>query len=252
MKTVSQPITEVINITDANTPEIFKKIKKTSISQSISGNYTGHLLRYDWSGQNIISNTSLEIELKQDGTQLTGEWKEVAGDKVAFTAEIKEDAIFFKDSKIDRTEHFYKGGLNTYEFKEAQLQLLQTSESLFLVGNIELYNIKERENEKPMYLILEKKQSSITVTQESEILSKVMVYPNPFSSSFELSFDLTDTTDVIASIYSLTGNQLYTTQWNNLESGLQKKNISFNAPSGYYVLRLNYGEQIKSSILIKK
>lgn len=251
-KTVSKPIDEIITITETDAPETFKKVKQARITQNISGNYTGTLLRYDFSGQNIISNTPLEIDLKQDGKQLTGEWKEEEGDTVAFNAEIQENAIVFKDSKIDRTEHFYKGSLNTYEFKEAQLQLIQTNESLFVVGNLQLYNIKERENEKPMYLILEKKQAPVTVTRESEILSKVVVYPNPFVSSFELSFDLTETTDVTASIYSLTGNQLYTTQWNNLEQGIQKKNISLNVPSGYYVLHLNYGQQVKSLILIKK
>lgn len=250
-KTVSKHIDEVITITETDTPETFKKIKQAPITKNISGSYTGNLLRYDWSGQNIISSTPLEINLQQEGKQLSGEWKETAGDTVAFNAEIQENAIIFQDTKIDRTEHFYKGSLNTYEFKEAQLQLLQTDESLFLVGNLQLYNIKERENEKPMYLILEKKHNQTEITTESEILSKVVVYPNPFSSSFDLSFDLVQTTDVTASIHSLTGNLLYTTKWNNLEQGTQKKNISLNAPSGYYVLRLTYGQEVKTTILIK-
>lgn len=252
IKTVSKPIDEVITITEADAPDTFKKVKQAPVTGSIAGSYIGTLLRYDFSGQNIISTTPLEITLSHDGKVLDGVWKETAGDTVVFNAEIQENAIVFKDSKIDRTEHFYNGNLNTYEFKEAQLQLLQTDESLFLVGNLQLYNIKERENEKPMFLILEKKQVPITVTQESEILSKVVVYPNPFASSFELSFDLAQTTNVTASIYSMTGNLLYTNQWNNLEEGTQKKNISLNAPSAYYILRLNYEEQVKSSILIKQ
>ncbi|MBD0723853.1 hypothetical protein B6A10_01525 [Flavobacterium sp. L1I52] len=252
LKTVSKPIDEVITITETDAPDTFKKVKQAPIAQNISGNYTGTLLRYDFSGQNIISSTPLEINLQQDGKQLTGEWKEIAGDTAIFNARIQDDAIVFEDSRIDRTEHFYKDTINSYEFKDAKLQLLQTDESLFLAGNLQLYNIKEWENEKPMYLILEKKQDQTTVTQESEVLSKVVVYPNPFGSSFELSFDLTEETNVNASIYSMTGNQLYTTRWNNLEQGVQKMNISLNAPSGYYILRLNYGQQVKSSILIKQ
>lgn len=205
-----------------------------------------------FSGQNIISTTPLEITLSHDGKVLHGVWKETAGDTVTFNAEIQENAIVFHDSKVDRTEHFYQDKLNTYEFKEAKLQILQNNESLFLVGNLQLYNIEERENEKPMYLILEKKEIPFTVSEESEILSKVVVYPNPFASSFELSFDLAETMNVTASIYNMTANLLYTTQWNNLEKGTQKKNINLNAPSGYYILRLNYGQQVKSSILIKQ
>lgn len=250
VKTVSKPIDEIITITEPEVPETFKKVKQTSIKESISGGYTGNVVRYDWSGQNIISSTPLAILLQQDGKQLIGEWKEEAGDTVSFTAQIQDDAIVFKDSKIDRTEHFYKGGLNTYEFKNAQLQLLKTEESQFLIGNIQLYNIKQRENEKPMYLILEKKQDKAVKIQET--ISAVTIYPNPFTSSFELRFDLATTTNVTASVHSISGQTLYTTQWQHLEQGIQTKNISLNAPSGYYVLRLNNGQEVKTTILIKK
>ena len=251
-KTVSKPIDEVISVTETAAPKTFKKVKQTAINSNIAGNYTGTLLRYDWSGQNIISNTPIAIDLNHDKKQLTGVWKEEAGDTINFNAEIKENAITFKDTKIDRTEHFYKGSLNSYDFKEAQLQLIQTEESLFLIGNLQLYNIKERENEKPMYLIVEKKNKVTAITAESEMLSRVVVYPNPFISNFELSFDLVQNMDVTASIYSITGNQLYTTQWKNLEQGTQKKSINLNVPSGYYILHLNYGQQVKTAILIKK
>lgn len=158
LKTVSQAIPEVITITETEAPETFRSVKQASITTNISGSYTGHLLRYDWSGQNIISKTPLQIDFTQEGTQLVGVWKEEAGDTVAFNAQIQENAILFQDSKIDRTEHFYKDTVATYQFKEAKLQLLQTDESLFIIGNLNLYNIKERENERPMYLILDKKQ----------------------------------------------------------------------------------------------
>ncbi|MEN9908859.1 MAG: hypothetical protein RLZZ540_2008 [Bacteroidota bacterium] len=251
-KTVSKPIDEIISVTETDVPKTFKKVKQAAINTNISGNYTGTILRYDWSGQNIISNTPITIDLNQDKKQLTGVWKEEAGDTINFNAEIQENAITFKDTKIDRTEHFYKGGLNSYEFKKAQLQLIQTPESLFLIGNLQLYNIKERENEKPIYLIVEKKNRGTEITSESEILSRVIVYPNPFISNFELSFDLVQNMDVTASIYSITGNQLYTTQWKNLEQGTQKKSINLNVPSGYYILHLNYGQQVKTAILIKQ
>lgn len=251
LKTVSTPIPEVITITDSEFPESFKKVKQARIVTNISGNYTGQLLRYDWSGQNIISKTPLQIDLKQTENQLSGEWKEEDGDTTPFTASIQENAITFQNSTINRIDHFHKDTPTEYEFKEAKLQLLETPESLFLVGNLQLYNIKERENERPMFLILEKKQVK-TMTQEVEIISKVIVYPNPFASSFELGFNLAQNADVNASIHSFTGKLLYTTQWNNLERGPQIKQISLNAPSGNYVLRIAYGNEVKTSILIKK
>lgn len=249
-KTVSQAIPEVITITETEAPETFQKVKQAPISTNISGSYIGQLLRYDWSGQNIISKTPLQIDLTQEGKQLVVVWKEQAGDSVAFNAQIQENAIVFQDSKIDRTEHFYKDTVATYQFKEAKLQLLQTDESLFIIGNLNLYNIKERENERPMYLILDKKQKKNS--SANEIFSSVVIYPNPVVSDFNLSFDLAKDVDATMSIYYITGRELYREQWNNLSAGKQTKTIALNAPAGYYLLRLTYGNEVKTTLLIKK
>ncbi len=250
IRTVSQAIPEVITITETEAPETFQKVKQAPITTNISGNYSGHLLRYDWSGQNIISKTPLQIELAQEGTQLVGVWKEEAGDTVTFNAQILENAIVFQDSRIDRTEHFYKDTVAAYQFKEAKLQLLQTDESLFIVGNLALYNIKERENERPMYLILDKKQEK--ASEEKELFSSVVIYPNPVVSDFSLSFDLAKDVDATMSIYYITGRELYREQWNGLIAGKQTKTLALNAPPGYYLLRLTYGTEIKTTLLIKK
>lgn len=249
-KTDSSTIAEISKITEINVPETFQKVKQQPIKSDISGSYNGYLTYYDWSGQNNISSTPLEIELNQDGKELTGKWKETNGDTTPFTAQIEENGIIFKNSNIDRTEHFYKGSLNTYEFREAQLQLLQTDESLFLIGNLQLFNIKERENEKPMYLILEKKQ--VKTTEVPEIISSVVIHPNPVVNDFNLSFNLAQAADVTMNIYYMTGRELYSEQWKNLQQGTQTKTLALNAPSGYYLLRLTYGNEVKTTLLIKK
>lgn len=249
-KTDSSTITEVITITETVAPEPYKKVKQQNIKSNISGSYVGHLTYYDWSGQNIISTSPLQIELKQDGKKLSGEWKETAGNTAVFTAQIQDDAIVFQDSKIDRLEHYNGIKPVTYEFSNAKLQLLQTEESLFLVGNLQLYNIKERENEKPMYLILEKKQAK--TTEVPEVISSVIIHPNPVVTDFNLSFDLAQAADVTMSIYYMTGRELYSEQWKNLEQGKQTKTLDLNAPSGYYILKLIYGNEVKTTLLIKK
>lgn len=248
-KTISTTIPEVITITEATIPDTFQKVKQQAIKRNIGGSYTGHLLRYDWSGQNIISNTPIQVDLKQDGKELSGEWKETAGDTTVFAAKILDDAIVFHDSKIDRTEHFYKDTIASYDFKQARLQLLETEESLFIVGNLQLFNTKERENEKPMYLILEKKQDT---TENHEIISSVVIHPNPVVNNFNLSFTLAQDADITLSIYNISGTPLYNEQWYNVAAGQQTKTLNLNAPPGYYLLRLTYGSEIKTTLLIKK
>lgn len=249
IKTLSAAVPEVITITEADIPLKFKKVKQ-HIPGNISGEYTGHLLRYDWSGQNIISNTAIEVQFKQDGAKLLGEWKETAGDTAIFFANIENDAIVFQDSKINRTDHFYKDTFATYDFKEAKLQMLQADGSLFIVGNLKLYDIKERENEKPMYVILERKLTDSE--QNTDLFSSVVIYPNPIINNFNVSFNLATDIDANVSIYHITGKELYRDQWLGLRAGQQTKTLSLNAPSGYYLLRLTYSTEVKTVILIKK
>lgn len=250
IKTISTAIPEVITITETDIPETFKKVKQQILQKNIKGSYTGYLLRYDWSGQNIISKTPIEVDLTQDGKELLGEWKETAGDTAVFSASIEEDAIVFHNSKIDRTEHFYNGTVATYDFKEARLQLLEANESLFIVGNLQLYNIRARENEKPMYLILERKEEQNS--ENKELFSSVVIHPNPVVTDFNLSFDLARNVDATMSIYYITGRELCHEQWNGLTAGKQTKTVALNAPPGYYLLRLTYGTEVKTTLLIKK
>jgi hypothetical protein len=101
-----------------------------------------------------------------------------------------------------------------------------------------------------MYLILEKKQEK--ASEGTELFSSVVIYPNPVVNDFNLSFNLAQTADVTIGIYDFTGSPLYSEQWKNLKQGSQTKTLALNAPAGYYLLRLTYGNDVKTTLLIKK
>jgi hypothetical protein len=146
-------------------------------------------LRYDWSGQNLISKTAITVSFDQDAKKLTGVWSEKEGDSIAFNAIIKQKVIEFKNSNIDRIEHFSKNNPKKYAFREAKLQVIENQEDVYIVGNLQLYDLTERENEKPMYLILKRQVTENSTDPTQAIVSKMVVYPNPVTSeSFKLSF----------------------------------------------------------------
>lgn len=250
-KTESKSIIEVENAT-AEFPQKLQKVKQKTISGDISGSYTGHLLRYDWSGQNILTDTPIEVSIQQEGKALSGVWLEKQGDSIAFQASIEEDNIVFKDTKIDRLDRSLTPELNSFSFKNAKLQIVTTGEDVYLVGNLQLYNLKAHENEKPMYLILERPQDRVVDPQEV-LVSNMVVYPNPVkTSSFKLSFDLAAQTSLEIKIYDMTGLLKHQQNLITAGTGLQEQIIHFAAPAGNYILNLFYNDQVARTILIKQ
>jgi hypothetical protein len=106
------------------------------------------LLRYDWSGQNVLTNTAIKITIDQEGKDLTGIWVEQEGDSIGFKATIEEKSIAFEDTKIDRLNHYDTPVLKSYKFKNAKLQIIENLDDTYIIGNLQLYNIKQPENEK--------------------------------------------------------------------------------------------------------
>jgi uncharacterized protein len=203
--------------------------------------------------QNVITTTPIEVHFDQNGKALTGIWKEQAGDSIAFTATVNEKNIVFANSSIERVEHFSHNQLKKYSFKEAQLQLVENQDDLYIVGNLQLYDIKESEPEKPMYLILTRKNDHLLPEDAQHIVSQLLVYPNPVTTGqFNLYFDLAQQTPITVKIYDLMGLQHYEQQLTTTGTGQQEQAINFNAPAGNYVLNLYYGSYVLRTILIKK
>ena len=159
----------------------------------------------------------------------------------------------FKDTNIDRVDSNYGApALSSYRFKNAKLQVVENQGDVYIVGNLQLYNIKERENEKPMYLILQSPQVQ-TIDPTQALVSKLVVYPNPIPADhFKLSFELAAQTPIAIKIYDLMG--LLKHQQNLITSGTgqQEQSINFNAPKGNYILNLYYNDQVLRTILIKQ
>jgi TPR repeat protein len=253
VQTLSTTLDENVEVVTPEIPKKLPKLKQKITKENISGLYTGHLLRYDWSGQNVLSNTAIKVTIDQEGKDLTGIWVEQEGDSINFKATIEEKTIAFEDTQIDRLNHYDVPVLKSYMFKNAKLQIIENQDDTYIIGNLQLYNIKERENEKPMYLILKIQEEETNIDPTQAIVSKMVVYPNPVTAdSFKLSFDLKEQTPISIKIYDLTGLLKHEQNLNTSGTGLQEQMIPFIATTGNYILNLYYNDQVLRTILIKK
>ena len=132
------------------------------------------------------------------------------------------------------------------------MQVVENQEDTYIVGNLQLYNIKQRENEKPMYLILERPQERVFDPTQA-LVTKMVIYPNPVTAnSFKLSFDLATQTPISIKIYDMMGLLKHQQQLTTQGTGLQEQMIDFNATTGNYILNLFYNDQVVKTILIKQ
>ena len=103
-------------------------------------------------------------------------------------------------------------------------------------------------------LALVKLATCPTTTGKLEMVSsdefKVVAYPNPYASTFQLNFTTTSESQVEMKVYDMIGKlvearQFSTTEMNNLEVGN-------NYPSGIYNVIVTQGENVKTLRVIKR
>ena len=88
--------------------------------------------------------------------------------------------------------------------------------------------------------------TDFNLTDNSSLIS----YPNPFSTSFRLSFESASTDDVSLNAYDLTGRVVESHKLNY--NDVNNQEFGTNYQSGMYILVLKQGEITKSFRVIKR
>lgn len=220
-------------------------------AEELDGTYSGYLVTYDWSGQHIIDKDELTVDLKLqgDGT-FTGIWTENDKTVVNLKGTITETEVLFDNTAYSKAEHYSAKKPTDFLFKEARLQNIIYKDSAYLAGNIQLWSINRNEPEKPMYISLVKKNKNVVDTKTTLVNDDWVVYPNPFTNSFSFNLSLNEQSTVTIALHSLTGTVLYTEKL-ALPAGNHSHTITVNVPSGAYLLKVDYGNKHKSTIVIK-
>jgi TPR repeat protein len=77
----------------------YNKIQqKLPSPEIITGNYTGWLIQYDWSGMHAVSSKQLQLNITAEDKDLTGEWIEDVKDTVAMKATLASDSVLFTNT----------------------------------------------------------------------------------------------------------------------------------------------------------
>ncbi len=238
----------------------YTKVENTVPAAEIEGSYSGYLIRYDWSGQHITATCKLQVTIKYENDTLKGAWIEDDSLTVPFNAILTPKALVFNGMQYSKTEHYDPGIRKLLTFEKAKLQLIKSNDTVYLAGNIQMFGRHSKEPERPQYVALVKtlkgnNSNLINIANEDGSLlvnNTLRAYPNPFTSGFTIDFALNETCNVHTAIFTQQGKMVYSNPAVRLTSGNYTLPIQVNLAAGAYIVKLYYGKQVKSTIMIKQ
>jgi len=235
----------------------FQKIEVNNSSKVVTGEFEGYLIRYDWSGQYAISSSKLQLKLFNQNGQLSGQWIENDTINLRLNAHLNSSSIVFNDMEYNRKDHYNMKKGKNYSFKNANLQWSQNKDTMFLIGNIQMFSIKQNEPDKPIFISLKRYVGKPDVTKGeittlTPLKDEVNAYPNPFVNTITVDFVLKQKSDVQIHLETLDGRIVYEKKSGMLESGaytfpLYLKNLS----SATYLLKVFYGKTIHTTKVVR-
>jgi len=225
-----------------NMPVIAPQVNDTSI---VRGEYQGYIVMYDWSGQHVIGEKPVAASIMRDGDGVYGNLV-LGADTIPYRASLTADGrMVFSNVTTSMNERYTPGKRTPYRFANVQLDIWNES----LRGDVALYNLKEKEPERPMYMELQRLGGS---SEQNTLYCHVTAAPNPFSVSFEAIFELNGNAEAKVRVFNQLGVMVWSENLGLLEDGKHSISITPNIPDGTYVLNIAAGRQVFRTIIVKK
>ncbi|MBC7914877.1 MAG: SEL1-like repeat protein [Pyrinomonadaceae bacterium] len=228
----------------------YKTVAHNVKANNLNGVYKGYILKYDWSGKFIIDKVPLKLVLSNNNQQVDGLWTEQGKSAIPLTASVTDSAIVFSNTSFASTDHYSPDKKVQFEFKSANLQLINDADSIYITGNISLWATDRNEPEKPMSISLHKDAKLGVDEVKSRDEFNLLVYPNPFDNTLQFSFYLQKKNDVMISLIDLSGRVIYQEQ-KPFNQGANTHAISSDSPPGAYILKLSSGGRTRQVIVLK-
>jgi hypothetical protein len=247
-------------------------------SADYAGIYAGSMIDYDWSGKYVLRQIPVTLKIDTTGSDLSIVWQEQGELPLNLRATNSDDGFKFEPAiRIDTTRYSQGRKCRAYKFVGAQLNVQNLGGQAYMSGNIQFFDMKERELWRPTYLDLrrvDKKEmavverkvkdtlivSSEPVIQKEEIVTpkefpqekQSVVYPNPFTNLLNIAVEITSPGEAEITIHNVSGARVYIQKLGTLEVGSHLFTLPVNAPSGAYFVTVKVGKTASTSLVVKK
>jgi len=92
-----------------------------------------------------------------------------------------------------------------------------------------------------------------SVSDPNQVLSNILVNPNPFTETFYLSFQLDEATNLAVDLFSTSGQMVNLYEEQNLQANVYKLTFSDlnHLPAGLYIIRIKTSENLVLEKIVK-
>ncbi len=231
----------------------FSKIPNQLHQEEVTGLFGGYLIMYDYSGTKIVEASPITLDVVLRDGVINAVWKEDGiAESLALNGVCTADKVIFKGANFVRPNHYHQEAPLTYEFREANLQLVKQDDEIILFGNLALYVPKLKEPQQPTRLILSKKATPTDLLSvKNGLFSNLQVFPNPFEQRLNVEFTIAHAEKVTVKAIAMDGQTYYASPATELQNGSYLFPIQINAPAGTYIVSLSAGTETKSMQVVK-
>lgn len=222
------------------------------ITEALTGEvHEGYWVRYDWSGQHILSVEEVRLTCRDD----EGLDCKLVFDKnkreIGFKAErAAGNVLSLRDLVLDRNDRYI-------DFEEDKLLISDLGLKMYtdedheavIIGDVTAFSTFQKEPERPVKIFLRRGSGSTGDSRES--ITEASVSPNPFSGRCNISLKLQAASDCVISISDINGKTVYQSARTRLQKGAYVFPLEIELLPGTYFVSLACGEDHQTIKLIK-
>lgn len=230
-----------------NMPEIEPYVPDNK--NNLAGHYNGMLVTYDWSGEYVISERKISLDMAVNEDKATGLWL-MDNDTIPFTARVsKNGELVFDSVEVSMYDRYSRTYSARYCFDKVDISYI----SDMISGRLRLYSLDEQEPERPMYVCLQKSGAFDGDDMAKDDNSRIYSYPNPFVSQVTLHFELdNDVKSAKICVYSRTGILRQSYSLGALSAGACSYTIMPDLSEDVYVVHVVADGHVYETVIFRK
>ena len=239
------PIIPPIEPKNFGSNTFYRRIKHNMPLERFAGTYKGYAIRYDWSGDHVLSVSPLQVDFTNEGNQVNGLWVE-DGDSTHIQGIFTDSNLLFENTRYQKVDHYAQasGKKEFKQFLDARLNLLQQADSQYVTGNLQLYDLNRRVPARPVYIHLARAATRGQPVSDISNKLEISAAPNPFGDRLQVQFVLPATMHVKISMVTVQGQTVLQEDGGELLPGTYQHDLAVPTalPAGNYIVVINANE----------